>query len=315
MGYSVKSLVSFFVREKTIYCLILFPTISLQACINTSNLTTGTQENYVKGDRTLKKQYNPKLQIYIAEDSSYRISSFVRNIATVSKDGLFGIIDTNGVYVSEINQKIQFFGLCSEIGTLQVSPPSIYQPINSVCDGGFAGTYVVCDKDGNILVPYILANTHEPITTNMDLNLIYLIKHDNRTKTDGSLRDEVCEKSGLCLGTWGIINCNGKIISPFEYLYIGLFSEGYAQVVKGEKHGFINTLGMEVIPCNYDGSTKFKSGLASIKLNGRWGMIDNNNNVIIPIMYDFFIEFDDETAKVTKDGVSFYINKKGERIP
>lgn len=86
-----------------------------------------------------------------------------------------------------------------------------------------------------------------------------------------------------------IVELTPDFIKAIEkYDQLGIFSEGYAAVRKGEKWGYINTKGEEVIPCNIDASCvgPFSEGLAFVDNNEIVGherifsVIDYNGNVI-----------------------------------
>lgn len=74
-----------------------------------------------------------------------------------------------------------------------------------------------------------------------------------------------------------------KAISKYDQL--GIFSEGYAAVRKGEKWGYINAKGEEVIPVNIDAYCvgRFSEGLAFVAHNtenAEFSVIDTEGNVV-----------------------------------
>lgn len=86
-----------------------------------------------------------------------------------------------------------------------------------------------------------------------------------------------------------IVELTPEFIKAIEkYDQLGIFSEGYAAVRKGDRWGYINTKGEEVIPCNIDASCvgPFSEGLAFVDNNEIVGherifsVIDYNGNVI-----------------------------------
>jgi hypothetical protein len=64
----------------------------------------------------------------------------------------------------------------------------------------------------------------------------------------------------------------------------------------------------------YDLIFYFQEGLAMVKLNEKHGYIDPTGQEIIPLQFDDTSNFENGTAKVTRNGEKFYIDKQGNRI-
>ena len=101
--------------------------------------------------------------------------------------------------------------------------------------------------------------------------------------------NEIEEKSDIVDAKDAIVELTPEFIKAIEkYDQLGIFSEGYAAVRKGDRWGYINTKGEEVIPCNIDASCvgPFSEGLAFVDNNEIVGheqifsVIDFNGNVI-----------------------------------
>lgn len=101
--------------------------------------------------------------------------------------------------------------------------------------------------------------------------------------------NEIEEKSDTVDAKDAIVELTPEFIKAIEkYEQLGIFSEGYAAVRKGDRWGYINTKGEEVIPCNIDASCvgPFSEGLAFVDNNEIVGherifsVIDYNGNVI-----------------------------------
>lgn len=66
-------------------------------------------------------------------------------------------------------------------------------------------------------------------------------------------------------------------------------------------------------PC--DSVLHFNQGLCPVKFNGKWGYMNNNGELTIDTIFDVAKVFSlDGLARVKKDNVDFYINKKGETV-
>ena len=78
--------------------------------------------------------------------------------------------------------------------------------------------------------------------------------------------------------------------------------------------------GLEIIPSIYDECWSFLEGFACVKKNGKYGFINTDGKTIIPFIYDDCSSFEQRwytnynTAYVTINGLSFYINKQGQCV-
>lgn len=148
-------------------------------------------------------------------------------------------------------------------------------------------------------------------------------------------------------GKVGIINEQQKVVVPFEWEKVFLFSEGLAAVCKDNRWGFADTTGTVVIPPRFFLADSFHGGLAAVQpeargkygfidktgtmviparwawaggfsdilapvLDGYYGFIDRTGRIVIPLQYDSAEGFVDGKAEVEKDGRVFHINIRGE---
>ena len=80
-----------------------------------------------------------------------------------------------------------------------------------------------------------------------------------------------------------IVELTPDFIKAIEkYDQLGIFSEGYAAVRKGEKWGYINTKGEEVIPTTIEAQCvgRFSEGLAFVLTYDGFNVIDKEGNVV-----------------------------------
>src|SRR5699024_11300611 len=120
----------------------------------------------------------------------------------------------------------------------------------------------------------------------------------------------------------GFINHEGKVISAFEYDWIGPFQDDYmgqyenglAQVgIKG-KIGLINSYGNIIIPLIYDEIEGFSHGLAVVKRNGKYGFVNIKGKEIVPPIFDEAHPYNGYSSEVTLKGETFQIDRSGNRI-
>ena len=129
---------------------------------------------------------------------------------------------------------------------------------------------------------------------------------------------------------WGFVDKSGKIVISLKYNAANTFSEGLAEVRKGDKCGFINKYGDTVIPFEYDLTTPFNDGLAYVEKHygdnaGRY-FIDKTGQVALNVDPHYYMVDSESAITSFHDGIVLackvdemsntvkygFLNKKGE---
>lgn len=124
-----------------------------------------------------------------------------------------------------------------------------------------------------------------------------------------------------------LISKTGKEITPFKYDQISEFYEGLSIVKNNKLYGFIDNTGKEVVPVKFIAVKEFYEGLAVAAPDeyNTIGFIDRTGKLVIPAEYannkrvigalTQYNTFVNGRAKVQKGEETFYIDKKGKRLP
>ena len=87
---------------------------------------------------------------------------------------------------------------------------------------------------------------------------------------------------------------------------------------KEAHEGAIRTNGEVVLPMEYQSIIpRKKYNILIIKKNDKYGLVDNRGNMILPMEYDSMSISNEQglaAIAVSKDGESYLINEKGERV-
>lgn len=119
----------------------------------------------------------------------------------------------------------------------------------------------------------------------------------------------------LNTGKWGFTNSDYKIIIPFEYDDVGVFSEGLAYVKKNNKFGFYDKEGKLIIPLIYDKAEYFMSnGLSEVSKDGKWGFINSAGKEIIPIIYSSVRSEQLDSLVIAKKNKWAFFNNSGKKL-
>lgn len=81
-----------------------------------------------------------------------------------------------------------------------------------------------------------------------------------------------------------------------------------------DKWGAVNKEGKMVIPFRYESLSMFSDGLATFSKNGKIGFIDIHENEVFAPQFDAASLFSDGLAAVQKGDKAYIINKRGEKI-
>lgn len=262
-------------------------------------------------DSNQKKEITP----FIYE----KIEPFYEGVAEASKNGKFGYIDEKG---NEITPFIYDYTRRFENGKASVNKDNKIITIYKTSKNNVIYSKIHTDYDGLCRVMnenkygFIDAKTEEvkiPLiySNAMDFNNGYAVV------TVGGTWEMNGTQSTLTGGKMGLINSLGEMVIPANYLQLKSYNNGFVLFHNGKGFGFLNLKGEVVIPEKFEDAYPFSENLAAVQMNGKWGYIDTKGEIQIECQFDSvsLTGFSNGKAKVYKGSESFYINKKGEKIP
>ena len=121
-------------------------------------------------------------------------------------------------------------------------------------------------------------------------------------------------------GKSGLIDKTGKLVIPYEYSSLWLYSNQKNIVKAGKEvdsklvYGVLNTQNKVIIPLEYSSLT-VDSNLFMVAKNGKYGVVDINGKVLVPTeFYNITTYSKNRVAKAEKDGKYGFIDLKGSWI-
>ncbi len=128
----------------------------------------------------------------------------------------------------------------------------------------------------------------------LKFNFIYCIEYNILAYKGGPIDDY----------KWGLIDINGRPITPCKYDCMPIFKDNLAWVVKSNKIGFINKEGIEIIPPIYQGAFKLPNSndLFAVNNNNLWGILNSSEDLIV--------EFEHEKILKTYEDGYFIVSKE-----
>lgn len=155
----------------------------------------------------------------------------------------------------------------------------------------------------------------------------------------------------VMVGTYGIIDTAGKILSEPQFNEMPVYGDGMFRVRIGEKYGFADASGKVVIPAQWEFAVAFSEGKAIVSdnsnssiidktgktiaknlgpgtgmyrfknnrarcrsLDGRYGFMDPSGKRVIPPVYDVADDFEEGRAIISSNGKYGLIDTSGKLI-
>ena len=126
-------------------------------------------------------------------------------------------------------------------------------------------------------------------------------------------------------GDFGIMNAQGQVIAEPKYSHVMHSNLSDVIIVRESSveneydyEGAIRANGEVVLPMEYQSIIpRKKYNILIIKKNDKYGLVDNQGNMILPMEYDSMSINNEQglaAIAVSKDGESYLINEKGERV-
>ncbi len=258
---------------------------------------------------------------FIYEGANY----FSSGLAGAKQNGKWGFIDTKGKVVIPF----QFDAIVLDADDDWIT---LWLGVSTDMGYSFYNDYAIVMKDGHYGMINKLGNT------------LVDFKYESLTPVNGnSLIAKKCDLNNENC-TYGVLNNAGAIVIPFAYSYITTTGEYYKLFqgtsydnlfgeMQGGVMGFADASGKVIAPCIYDnqegslytylfdgmGDQRFKrsgfyEGMFHAAKNDRWGYLDASGKEVIPFQFESATSFARDSAQVTLNGFSFFIDKLGRCI-
>jgi len=151
----------------------------------------------------------------------------------------------------------------------------------------------------------------------MSLERVIIPATESNSALNKSIFDEEDDDFGYDFSycSYGAVDKSGKTVIPLKYDYLAPFSEGLAQAVIQNRHGFIDVNGDVAIFFKYHIVGHFtKENLAVVKQKDKYGYVDKAGNEVIPCIFDEADYFIDGISAVRSDGLWGFIDTTGKEV-
>ena len=236
-----------------------------------------------------------------AKDDAYHFSE---NLASVSFDGKYGYINTDGDFVIEpqfeeaedFKNGIARVRTNGKYGYINTNGKFVIEPqFDNVGDFRDGIAYVKLNKKYG----YINSKGGYIIKPQLDFASYYFAEGFACVEVDGK---------------YGYINTNGKFAIEPQFDNAEDFNNGIARVSVDDKYGYINTNGKFVIEPQFDDAEDFKNGIARVLVGDKYGYINTNGKFVIEPQFEEAKDFTDGIALVSINSKWGAIDASGQIV-
>ena len=208
---------------------------------------------------------------------------FTNNIAVISKDEKYGLVNKSGKYIVE----------------------PIYDYIGKFSDGMCA--FFIQDLSGTKIGYF---NTKGEVAIE-PIPIALTLQSDDAY--DYNFYNGIAMYRQPKTYKYGYINKKGEFIIEPTYNWAEPFKGNLAPVTKGNKYGYIDKSGKLVLPYKYVFADAFSDGLAAVYNGSTWGYIDETGKYVIPSQFGSYEGHDgEEIANPFIDGSAAVYLGKGQ---
>jgi hypothetical protein len=115
-------------------------------------------------------------------------------------------------------------------------------------------------------------------------------------------------------GFLGLINTKGDVLIAPRYQSLDLLDNGVFISKLNNKAGLLNASGQELIAPKFDEILPIDNGFYPTRIGAKWGYLNEYGSEVVQPIFDAKVSFQDDIATVQANGVSYKINKSGQRV-
>lgn len=249
----------------------------------------------VQAQKVIPMHYDEISGEWLSDDKDYFITKDLNaRYFSVSRNGLFGLADSNGQLIVPVKYDQIHMGLYDVL--LNAYPVSKDgrsglvnekgEELNGLIYSGFdkyltSGLFVF---EGRELTKKGLINSKGEV--------LLLFEYDNISSNEHF----ILPSKGSYYSSVGTVYSK-KLVPILDFKVSGLneFKNGYSIVKKGNKSGFLDTAGRLVVPCIYDKIKLFSEGFAAVQRKGMWTFVNESGEELLPPQFndvdDFLLGF------------------------
>jgi hypothetical protein len=232
---------------------------------------------------------------------------YTDELCVVQKGRALGIVNSQGILVCppQLQDLKEMFGPLAIV--VQSDTSDEMSMLLSIIDGGAVKSGLINSK-GQFVTPC----KYDEIFDDVNSGYYYPF-----VRADEYRNDSVVNDVPVMIGTYGIIDTTGRIVTEPMFEEMPVYGDGMFRVRMHGKYGFADTTGKVVISASWEYAVAFSEGKAIVSDNSNSSIIDKSGKVIASDlgpgtgMYRFF---SNRARCRSLDGMYGYMNSKGARV-
>ncbi len=203
-----------------------------------------------------------------------KVFYYTSRLCVVQKGNSLGIVNENAkmvcpVIMQDFKEMFGFGAIC-----IQQDTSDEVTMLLSLIQGGGSTKKGMLNTRGEVIV----TPKYDDLFDDVSNGFYYSFMNAPNTAADTSfLEDDL----SVSVGTYGIIDTTGKIISEPVYEEMPVYGDKMFRVKKNGKYGYINMNGAMVIPPAYEYAVAFGEGKAIVSIGSKVSIIDNTGKILV----------------------------------
>lgn len=243
----------------------------------------------------------------IIEPQYEQVYYYTGDLCVVQKGRALGVVNAKG----ELACPPQLQDLREMVGPLAIVVQSDTTDemamLLSIIDGG-AVKMGLMNRDGKFVTPCRYDEIFDDVLNGFYYPFI---------RAEEFVNDSVIGDVPIMIGTYGIADTTGKILSEPMFEEMPVYGDGMFRVRMHGKYGFADSNGKVVIPAQWEYAVAFSEGKAIVSDNSNSSIIDKTGKVIAANLGDgagMYRFFNNRARCRSNDGLYGYMDPTGHRV-
>jgi hypothetical protein len=235
------------------------------------------------------------------------VYNYTMDLCVVQKGRALGVVNSKGVLTCspQLQDLKEMMGPCAVV--VQSDTSDEMQMLLSIIDGG-AVKVGLLSREGELVLPCKYDEIFDDVAHGFYYPFVRAQEYAN---------DSVIGDIPILVGTYGITDTNGNIISEPMFEEMPVFGDGMFRVRIGGKYGFADASGKVVIQPQWEFAVAFSEGKAIVSMNSNSSIIDNTGKVLAANLGDgtgMYRFFNNRARCRSNDGQYGYMDPTGKRV-
>ncbi len=235
------------------------------------------------------------------------VYNYTMDLCVVQKGRALGVVNSKGVLTCspQLQDLKEMYGPCAIV--VQSDTADEMQMLLSIIDGG-AVKVGLLSSEGEFVLPCKYDEIFDDVANGFYYPFLRSAEYTN---------DSVIGDIPVLVGTYGIVDTNGRILSEPMFEEMPVYGDGMFRIKLNGTYGFADASGKVVIPPQWEFAVAFSEGKAIVSMNSNSSIIDKTGKVLATNLGDgtgMYRFFNNRARCRSNDGLYGYMDQTGKRV-